>query len=65
MKQFNVEIFDEGAQIWDGDAIPDYVEAEDADEAISLAIDYCNDCMITNGYTPNAETLRYRAIEID
>ena len=63
MKRFKVEIFNEG--YWDGDAIPDYVEAEDADEAISLAIDYCNDCMITNGYTPNAETLRYRTIEID
>ena len=64
MKRFKVEIFNVRCG-WDGDAIPDYVEAEDADEAISLAIDYCNDCMITNGYTPNAETLRYRAIEID
>ena len=64
MKQFKVEIFNERCG-WDGDAIHDYVEAEDADEAISIAIDYCNDCMITNGYTPNAETLRYRAIEID
>ena len=64
MKRFKVEIFNEGCG-WDGDAIPDYVEAADADEAISLAIDYCNDCMIINGYTPNAETLRYRAIEID
>ena len=65
MKQFKVEIFDEANQVWDSGAIPDYVEAEDADEAISLAIDYCNDCMITNGYAPNAETLCYRVIEID
>lgn len=64
MKRFKVEIFNEGGY-WDGGAIPDYVEAEDADEAISLSIDYYNDCMITNGYTPNAETLHYRAIEID
>lgn len=65
MAIYKVEVFDEKSGFWDGGAIPDYVEAEDADEAISLAIDYCNDCMITNGYTPNAETLRYRAIEID
>ena len=65
MKRFNVEIYDEMHNVWDCDAISDYVEAETADEAISLAIDYCNDCLITNGYIPNAETFRYRAIEID
>ena len=64
MKQFNVEVFDELNQTWDSDAIQGYIEAETADEAISIAIDYCNDCMITNGYTPNAGTFVYRATEI-
>lgn len=65
MTKYKVEIFDEKNGFWVGDSIPDYIEEESAEAAISLAIDYCNDCMITNGYVPNAETQRYRAIEID
>ena len=62
MKKFDVEM----ATItgWDADAIQDYVEAIDAEEAMDLARDYLRDCIISNGGDPDEEEIVLRAREV-
>ena len=49
MKKFTVEIKTAlNPEIWDADAVGDYIEAEDAAEAIEFARDYLKNCIIDN-----------------
>ena len=49
MKKYTVEIRTElNPEIWDADAVSDYIEAENAAEAIELARDYLKDCIRDN-----------------
>ena len=67
MKKFTVEtaIIENGTVVgWDADAIQDYVEAIDAEEAMDFARDYLRDCIINNGGDPDGEEITLRAREV-
>lgn len=67
MKKFTVEtaIIENGTVVgWDADAIRDYVEAIDAEEAMDFARDYLRDCIISNGGDPDDEEITLRAREV-
>lgn len=67
MKKFEVEIsIIENGTItgWDTDAIQDYVEATDAEEAMSFARDYLRECMTNNGHFSDKEDSVLRAREV-
>lgn len=68
MKNFTVEIAitDENGTItgWDSDAVQDYVEAIDAEEAMDFARDYLTECIINNGGDPNEISIILRAQEV-
>lgn len=67
MKKFTVEtaIIKKGTVVgWDADAIQDYVEAIDAEEAMDFARDYLRDCIISNGGDPDEEEMVLRAREV-
>ena len=67
MKKFTVEtaIIENGTVVgWDADAIQDYVEAIDAEEAMDFARDYLRDCIISNGGDPDEEEIVLRAREV-
>lgn len=49
---------------WDADAVQDYVEANSAEEAMSLARDYIRDCIIENGENPDEHGFALRAAVI-
>lgn len=67
MKKFTVEtaIIENGTVVgWDADAIQDYVEAIDAEEAMDFARDYLRDCIISNGGDPDKEEIVLRTREV-
>lgn len=67
MKKFTVEtaIIENGTVVgWDADAIQDYVEAINAEEAMDFARDYLRDCIISNGGNPDGEEITLRAREV-
>lgn len=68
MKKFTVEIAitDENGTItgWDSDAVQDYVEAIDAEEAMDFARDYIRECIINNGSEPDGNDIVLRAREV-
>lgn len=67
MKKFTVEtaIIENGTVVgWDADAIQDYAEAIDAEEAMDFARDYLRDCIINNGGDPDEEEIVLRAREV-
>ena len=67
MKKFTVEtaIIENGTAVgWDADAIQDYVEAIDAEEAMDFARDYLRDCIISNGGDPDEEEIALRGREV-
>ena len=68
MKKFTVEIAitDENGTItgWDSDAVQDYAEAIDAEEAMDFARDYLTECIINNGGDPNEISIILRAQEV-
>ena len=67
MKKFDVEIAiteNEAITGWDSDAVQDYVEAIDAEEAMDFARDYLRNCMINNGFDPEEEEIVLRAREV-
>ena len=67
MKKFTVEtaIIENGTVVgWDADAIQDYVEAIDAEEAMDFARDYLRDCIISNGGDPDEEEIVLRTREV-
>ena len=67
MKKFTVEtpiIENETVIGWDADAVLDYVEATDAEEAMDFAKDYLRDCIINNGGDPDEEEIVLRIREV-
>lgn len=53
-------------ELWDRDAIGDYIEAVDAGEAIEIAKDYLLECAINNGhYDIDRDDFEVRVAEID
>ena len=68
MKKYDVEMAiinsDGVIEMWDADAVPDYVEAESEIEAIEFARDYLCDCIINNGGDPDATIIELRAREV-
>ena len=53
-------------ELWDRDAIGDYIEAVDAGEAIEIAQDYLLECAINNGhYDIDRDDFEVRVAEID
>lgn len=69
MKQYEVELAiinqDGIIELWDADAIQDYITAESAEEALDLAKDYIRDCIINNGKDPDKEIIELRAREAE
>lgn len=53
MKKYNIAIQTPHMTIWDYDAIPDTIEAEDETEAIELAKEYLRECCINNRCDPD------------
>lgn len=68
MKQYDVELAiinqDGIIEMWDADAIQDYITAESAEEALDLAKDYIRNSIINNGNDPDKEIIELRAREI-
>ena len=67
MKKFEVElaIIENGIiTMWDADAVQDYIDAENAIEAMDLAKDYLRDCIINNGVDPDEQIIELRAREV-
>ena len=68
MKKYDVEmaiINTEGSiENWDSDAIQDYVEAIDAEEAMDFAKDYITECIINDGCDPDEVPIILRAREV-
>ncbi len=68
MKKYQAElaIFDETGAIigWDFDSIQDYIEAENAEEAIYQAKEYIRDCIVDNGGDPETEHTEVRVREV-
>lgn len=67
MKKYEVDmaIIENGTITgWDSDAVLDYVEATDAEEAMNFARDYLTECMINNHFNPEDEEIILRAREV-
>lgn len=62
--KYTIEALFIGSDNWDTDAIQDYVEANSAEEAMSLARDYIRDCIIENGENPDEHGFALRAAVI-
>lgn len=65
-KKYTVEVaFLKNSPIeWDADAVQDYVEANSAEEAMSLARDYIRDCIIENSENPDEHEFVLRTAEM-
>ena len=59
MTKYKVEIRETINDCWDEDAIQDYIEAENMEEAVEFAKDYINE------HNENAEKFMYRVTDTD
>lgn len=64
MKKFNVEVKANYCDAWDADAVTDYIEADNADEAIEIAMDWLMDHCSNAEDREAVENYEYRALEI-
>lgn len=64
MKKFNVEIKTSYCDTWDGDAVTDYIEANNEDEAVEIAKDWLMDQCSNPEEREAVENYEYRAVEI-
>lgn len=64
MKKFDVEVRTSYCDTWDADAVTDYIDANNAYEAVEIAKDWLMDQCSTPEDRESVENYEYRAIEI-
>lgn len=65
MKRYSIEVKTNTSELWDCEAVQDYVTAESEEESVEIAKDYLKECCKDNDEDPSkVDEWAFRANEI-